>query len=127
MAHEAQVESGRPEALAELEGFSDILRQTIKPRTEVAAREVDNAVVALVREALDDDTLIADDVIDTIDAMLSKLDQKLTDQLNAVMHHEEFQKLESSWRGLAYTVNNSETDASLRVKVMNVSRKSCSR
>ncbi len=123
MAKENQAQVAGGAALTELEEFSDILKQTIKPRTEVAAKEVDNAVVALVREALDDQTLIAEDVIDTIDAMLSKLDQKLSEQLNAVIHHEEFQKLESSWRGLAYTVNNSETDASLRVKAMNVSKK----
>lgn len=122
MANEVQKEVAAPEALDELSEFSDILKQTIKPRTEVAAREVDNAVVALVREALGDQTVIADDVIDTVDAMLAKLDAKLTDQLNAIMHHEEFQKLESSWRGLAYTLNNSETDATLRVKVLNASK-----
>ncbi|RJL21818.1 type VI secretion system contractile sheath large subunit [Paracoccus siganidrum] len=123
MAQEKQAQVAEAGALSGLDEFSDILRQTIKPRTDVAAKEVDNAVVALVREALDDQTLIAEDVIDTIDAMLSKLDQKLTEQLNEIIHHEEFQKLESSWRGLAYTINNSETDASLRVKVMNVSKK----
>lgn len=122
MAQEDQAQIAGSGSLSELDEFSDILRQTIRPRTDVAAKEVDNAVVALVREALDDQTLIAEDVIDTIDAILSRLDQKLTDQLNEVIHHEEFQKLESSWRGLAYTVNNSETDASLRVKVMNVSK-----
>lgn len=123
MAQENQAQVSEAAALSELDEFSDILKQTIKPRSEVAAKEVDNAVVALVREALDDQTLIAEDVIDTIDAMLSKLDQKLSEQLNEVIHNEEFQKLESSWRGLAYTANNSETDASLRVKVMNVSKK----
>lgn len=123
MAQKTQAQAAEAGALSGLDEFSDILRQTIKPRTDVAAKEVDNAVVALVREALDDQTLVADDVIDTIDAMLSRLDQKLTEQLNEVIHHEEFQKLESSWRGLAYTINNSETDASLRVKVMNVSKK----
>ena len=123
MAQKTQAQAAEAGALSGLDEFSDILRQTIKPRTDVAAKEVDNAVVALVREALDDQTLVADDVIDTIDAMLSRLDQKLTEQLNEVIHHEEFQKLESSWRGLAYTITNSETDASLRVKVMNVSKK----
>ncbi len=110
------------QALDELSEFSDILKQMIKPRTEVAAKEVDNAVVALVREAMGDQTLVADDVIDTIDAILAKLDKKLTDQMNEIMHNEEFQKLESSWRGLAYTLNESETDASLRVKVLNASK-----
>lgn len=123
MANEAQAQTGTAaEGLNELSEFSDILKQTIKPRTDVAAKEVDNAVVALVREALDDQELVAEDVIDTLDAMLAKLDKKLTDQMNAVLHHEEFQKIESSWRGLAYTLINAETDASLRVKVLNVSK-----
>lgn len=123
MATETQNDSAAAgESLDELSEFSDILKQTIKPRTEVAAKEVDNAVVALVREALDDQAVVAEDVIDTVSAMLAKLDKKLSDQVNAIMHHEEFQKLESSWRGLAYTLNQSETDASLRVKVLNASK-----
>ncbi len=122
MAEEAQVEGGATEALDELSEFQDMLKQTIKPRSEVAAKEVDNAVVSLVREAMGDQSLISEDVIDTIDAMLAALDEKLTKQVNEIMHNEEFQKIESSWRGLAYTINNSETDATLRVKVLNASK-----
>ena len=119
MQKEAQVGGA---GLAELDEFSDILKQTIKPRSDEAAREVDNAVVALVREAMADDSVISDDVIDTIQAMLAKIDEKLTAQVNKIIHAPAFQSLESAWRGLAYTINNSETDASLRVKVMNVSK-----
>jgi len=79
MVAETQAEGGA-QPLDELSEFSDMLKQTIKPRTDVAAQEVDNAVVALVREALDDQTVVAEDVIDTLDAMLAKLDEKLTDQ-----------------------------------------------
>lgn len=109
-------------ALAELDEFSAILKQNFKPRSDTAAKEVENAVSTLVREALADDSLVADDILDTIDAMLAKIDAKLSAQVNEIIHHPEYQKLESAWRGLAYTVNNSETDASLKVKVMNVSK-----
>ncbi|SEW39986.1 type VI secretion system protein ImpC [Cognatiyoonia koreensis] len=122
MANEAQTESQVSEGLNELDEFSDMLKQTIKPRTEEAAKEVDSAVVALVKEAMNDQSVIAEDILDTIGAMLAKIDKKLTDQVNAIIHAPEFQQLESSWRGLAYTVNNSETDSSLRVNVMNVSK-----
>lgn len=123
MANEAQTDTSQgAEALDELSEFSDILKQTIKPRSDVAAKEVDNAVVALVREALGDQTVIAEDVIDTLDQMLAKLDERLSAQVNAIMHHEEFQRIEASWRGLAYTLNNAETDSSLRVKVLNISK-----
>lgn len=123
MANDAtQTEGQVAGGLSELDEFSDILKQTIKPRTEEAATEVDNAVVTLVKEAMGDSTLISEDIIDTIQGMLAKIDEKLTAQVNQIIHAPEFQELESSWRGVAYTVNNSETDASLRVNVMNVSK-----
>ncbi|WP_330647228.1 type VI secretion system contractile sheath large subunit [Thioclava sp. FTW29] len=123
MTDSLQAQGGQPAAaLDELSEFSDILKQTIKPRSEVAAREVDNAVGALAREALLSQDLISEDVVDTLDAMIAKLDEQLSNQVNEIMHAEEFQKIESAWRGLAYTVNNSETDASLRVKVLNMSK-----
>ncbi|HRK42826.1 MAG TPA: type VI secretion system contractile sheath large subunit [Gemmobacter sp.] len=108
--------------LAELDQFSEMLRQSIKPRTAEASREVDNAISALVSEVLGDQELISEDALDTLQKVIDSLDEKLSAQMNAILHHKEFQALESSWRGLAYTVNNSETDASLRVKVMNISK-----
>ena len=123
MANETQAPGTQgAQALTELSEFSDILKQTIKPRTEVAAKEVDNAVIALAKEALGDQTLIAEDVIDTLDAMIAKLDEQLSAQMNAIIHEDAFQKFEASWRGLAYTLNQSETDATLRVKVFNASK-----
>ena len=124
MAEEAQQSTAAAaQGLDELSEFSDILKQTIKPRSEVAAKEVDNAVVALVREAMGDQELIKDDVIDTLGKVIAKLDSKLSDQMNEILHDEQFQAFESAWRGLAYTINNSETDATLQVKVLNISKK----
>ena len=124
MAAEAQ-ELDRQEGAVgteELGEFSDILKQTFKPRTERAAEEVDNAVQTLVSQALSDTSIIQDDVLDTIDAMIARLDEKLTEQVNEIMHSEEFQNIESAWRGLNYLVHNSETDATLKINVMNASK-----
>jgi type VI secretion system protein ImpC len=55
--------------------------------------------------------------------MIARLDEKLTKQVNAIMHAPEFQQLESAWRGLHYLVYNSETDATLKIRVMNVSKR----
>ena len=112
---------------AEASEFSALLKQSFKPRTERAATEVENAVATLVRQALSDTNLIRDDVLDTIEEMIARIDEKLTAQVNAVIHAPEFQKIESAWRGLNYLVMNSETDASLKIKVMNVSKQEVSR
>ncbi|MFA5537570.1 MAG: type VI secretion system contractile sheath large subunit [Gemmobacter sp.] len=117
-----QETGGAAGALSELDEFSAILKQNFKPRSDVAAREVENAVGTLVREALADESLVTDDILDTIDQMLARIDEKLSAQINEIIHHEEYQKLESSWRGLAYTVNNSETDSTLKLQVINVSK-----
>ncbi len=122
MATELEKGTGGAGALAELDEFSSILKQNFKPRTDTAAKEVENAVSTLVKEALADGSVISEDILDTIDAMIAKLDEKLSAQVNEIIHHPEYQKLESSWRGLAYTVNNTESDATLKVKVMNISK-----
>jgi type VI secretion system protein ImpC len=102
--------------------FASLLKQSFKPRTERAATEVENAVATLVREALADEHVVKEDVLDTIEAMIAKLDEKLTAQMNEILHAAAFQQIESAWRGLHYLVHNSETDAMLKIKVMNASK-----
>lgn len=102
--------------------FQDLLKQSFKPRSERAASDVENAVNTLVETALADTSVIKEDVLDTIEGMIAKLDEKLTAQMNEILHAEPFQKLESAWRGLSYLVYNSETDSTLKIKVMNVSK-----
>jgi len=106
----------------EADEFSAVLKQSFKPRSERAATEVENAVTTLVKQALADTSVIKDDVLDTIEEMIARLDQKLTAQVNVVLHAPEFQQIESAWRGLHYLVMNSETDANLKIRVMNVSK-----
>jgi type VI secretion system protein ImpC len=61
-------------------------------------------------------------VLATIESLIAQIDAKLTAQINQIIHSEEFQKVESAWRGLHYLVNNTETDESLKIRVMNVSK-----
>ncbi len=124
MAKEAQVKSGEARgAMSELEDFSSILKQTINPTTENAEKAIDNALSTVVQAAVADQSLIDEDVIDTVQAMIAGLDKELSAQINEILHNEDFQQLEASWRGLAYTLNNSETGASLQVEVLNTSKK----
>src|SRR6202050_3220167 len=109
-------------SLAEADDFAALLKQNFKPRSERAASEVENAVQTLVTQALGDSSLVKGDVIDTIEEMIARLDAKLTEQMNEILHAPEFQQLESAWRGLHYLVFNSETDATLKIRVMNVGK-----
>jgi type VI secretion system protein ImpC len=58
-----------------------------------------------------------------INARIAEIDRLLTDQMNEIMHHEDFQKLEGSWRGLNHLVKNSLTGTQLKIRVLSVSKK----
>ena len=118
----ATPQTGKATETRDLDTFSSLLRKSFKPRNDNAAAEVENAVSTLVRQALEDTSLVKDDVLDTIDSMIAKLDQQLSIQLNEIIHAPEFQKLESAWRGLNYLVFNTETDTTLKIRFMNVSK-----
>ena len=109
-------------APVEAEEFAQVLKGNFKPRTERAATEVENAIQTLVTQALSDSSLVKSEVLDTIEEMIARLDEKLSAQMNEVLHAPEFQQLESAWRGLNYLVFNSETDATLKIRVMNVGK-----
>jgi type VI secretion system protein ImpC len=111
-----------PPQTKDLEEFSQLLKQSFRPRTERAESELVNAISTLIREALTDSTVIKNDVVDTIESIIAGLDEKLSLQINEILHAPEFQQIESAWRGLQYLVFNSETDAMLKIRVMNVSK-----
>ncbi|HEC16791.1 MAG TPA: type VI secretion system contractile sheath large subunit [Sedimenticola sp.] len=118
---EAQVQAEA--ATIEADEFSALLQKEFKPKSDRAREAVENAVTTLAEQALTQTQLISEDSVRSIEAMIAELDRKLTEQVNAIIHHEDFQQLEGAWRGLHYLVNNTETDEMLKIRVLNISKK----
>ncbi|BCA29044.1 type VI secretion system contractile sheath large subunit [Metapseudomonas otitidis] len=102
--------------------FASLLLQEFKPKTDRAREAVETAVRTLAEHALAQTNLISNDAIKSIESIIAAIDAKLTDQVNLIMHHADFQQLESAWRGLHYLVNNTETDEQLKIRVLNISK-----
>ena len=107
----------------ETDEFASLLQKEFKPKTDQARDAVQNAVKTLAAEALKNTQSISGDAYLTIQAIIAEIDKKLSEQINLVLHHAEFQKLEGAWRGLHHLVNNTETDEMLKIRVMNISKK----
>jgi type VI secretion system protein ImpC len=118
---ETQAQAGA--ATAQVSEFDVLLNKQFNPQTDTAKQEVEGAVRTLAQQALASTQLISSDVVQSIQAMIAQIDKKMSDQINQIMHHPDFQKLESAWRGLHYLVSNSETDDQLKIRVLNVSKK----
>jgi type VI secretion system protein ImpC len=120
---EAKQDQAAQAAVQEEDQFAALLHREFKPKTDRARAEVENAVRTLAEQALRETTVVSDDVIGTIKAIIAEIDKKLSDQINQIMHHERFQQVESAWRGLEHLVSNTETDEMLKIRVMNISKK----
>ena len=99
-----------------------LLSKEFRPTTDEAKSAVEQAVMTLAQQALASTKLIGSDVLMSIEAMIAALDQRLSEQVNEILHHADFQQLEGAWRGLHYLVNNTESDEMLKVKVFNISK-----
>ena len=118
----AQVQPGAEVQTLEAGDFSSLLQREFKPKSDQAKEAVESAVKTLAEQALQYTTLISKDVLKSIESMIAAIDHKLTEQINLIIHHPDFQQLESAWRGLHYLVNNTETDEMLKIRVMNISK-----
>ena len=57
-----------------------------------------------------------------VDHMLAAIDQRVSAQINEVMHHADFQSLESGWRSLKFLVDRTDFRQNIKVEVLNVSK-----
>src|SRR5262245_38215888 len=100
-----------------------ILDQAISATKRTERTQTEGLLRALVSQAMKGQMKWNKGVSKTITGAIEELDALISKQLGAIMHAPEFLKLEGSWRGLHYLVNNSQTSAQLKLKVLNVSKK----
>jgi type VI secretion system protein ImpC len=121
MAEVEKAPEGAGAAVQENE-FASLLQKEFKPKSDEAKTAVEQAVRTLAEQALAQTKLIGTDVVKSIEAIVAELDRLLSEQINLILHHEDFQKLEGAWRGLNYLVNNTETDEMLKIRFMNITK-----
>ncbi len=91
---------------------------------EPEARERGKDMVKeFVSQFLEGEMTLSRDAEAMIGARIAQIDHLISIQLNEVLHHPNFQKLESAWRGLKYLLDQSETSSNLKIKVLNASKK----
>ncbi len=123
---ETQAAGGAAATTTEEAGLG-LLDQVIGATKQTERDRAQDLIKALTEEALKGTVTYSRNLSQTFDRAIAALDQNISTQLNAVMHHERFTKLEGSWRGLHYLVMNSETGTSLKIRMMNCSKRDLSR
>jgi type VI secretion system protein ImpC len=112
-------QAGEAEVAEKRFSLEDVISATPVTEPDQARELVKTAVEEAIKGVVKFDknlTFTFNRAIDAIDAEISK-------QLAAIMHHEKFQKLEGSWRGLHHLVMNSETGTQLKIRITNITKR----
>src|SRR5579863_8758285 len=108
----------------ETTGLLDQIVQEGRMGKDAVARERGKDLVKeFVAQVMEGSMTISKDAETMINARIAQIDHLLSIQLNEILHHESFQKLEGSWRGVKYTLDQSETSDGLKIKILNVSKR----
>ena len=104
-----------------------LLEQAVQATKQTDSEEAEKLLKTLTEEALKGTVSWDKNLTITFRKAIDAIDDAISTQLREIMHHEKFQSLEGSWRGLKYLVMNSETSQTLKVKMMNATKKDVSK
>ena len=110
-------------ALEEVDLLDSIISESKMVRDESQSSWAKEIISEFAREVMKGEMTMAKDTEVMINQRIATIDQIITNQLNKIMHNEAFQKLEASWRGLHYLVQQTESGERLKVKVFNCEKK----
>jgi len=117
--------SAAPAAAADL--LDRIVDQSKVAKSQAEHARARDIIGELVQQVLEGSVIVSDNLSATIDARVADLDRLISAQLSAIMHAPEFQKLESTWRGLDYLVKETATSTMLKIKVLNATKRDLTR
>ncbi len=104
---------------------SSLLDQIVEEgrfREPAAKQRGKDLIKEFLSQVLQGQVTVSEDTEAMINARIAQIDHLVSQQLNEILHHPEFQKLEGTWRGLRYLLDNSETGTMLKIRVLNVSK-----
>ena len=84
--------------------FEALLKKEFKPKSDRQKEAITSAVKTLAEQALAGTVVISDDAVKSIEAIIAELDKRLSEQINLIMHHEDFQALEGGVEGPGFPI-----------------------
>jgi type VI secretion system protein ImpC len=103
--------------------LDQILTDGRMARDEYQKEQAKDMIAEFVNQVMSGQLTVSKNMDVAINSRIAEIDRLLSAQLNEIMHHEDFQKLEGSWRGLHYLVKNSLTGTMLKIRVLNITMK----
>ena len=122
-APEAAKAAGAAAATTEAPSLLDQVVAATRPQSDKEKERAKDYFGQFLSQVVKPGQVVSKDVEANMKHWIAEIDKKLSAQLNEVMHHADFQRLEATWRGLHYLIMQSETGEALKIRVLNVSKR----
>ena len=123
MAQPSTAQTPAAPAAAQTTLLDSIVAQSKVARSDAEHTRAKDIISELVREVLSGTVVMSDNLSATLDARVAEIDELISEQLSVVMHHPDFQKLESTWSGLHYLCKHTSTGSLMKIQVLNATKK----
>jgi type VI secretion system protein ImpC len=119
-----QEKAGAPEAktVEQSSLIEEIVQATKLKPTDEAYGITKKGVEALITQLMEPGREVARVTKAVLDGLVAEIDKKLSLQVDAVLHHSDFQKMESAWKSLKFLVDRTDFRENVKLEFLNVNK-----
>lgn len=100
-----------------------IVEQSRIARTDDEHGRAKSLIGELAKEVMAGTITVSENMTVSIDKRIAEIDALISQQLSEIMHHAEFQKVESAWRGLYYFCQETPSNSLIKIRMLNTTKK----
>ncbi len=117
-----QVQAGQEQTTSEVSLLDEIVTATKLKPTDDSYSLAKKGVEALIAQLIEPGKKIEKISKAVVDDMIAEVDEKLSRQIDAILHHPKVQELESAWRSLKFLVDRTDFRENVKLEILNVSK-----
>ena len=118
----------QPLAVKDIESETVNLLDSIVEQSRIARNDDEHVrakslIGELVKEVMAGTIIVSENMTLSIDKRIAEIDALISSQLSEIMQHEQFQKIESTWRGLYYFCQETPSNSMIKIRMLNTTKK----
>ena len=106
--------------------LDSIVEQSRIARNDEEHLRARSLIGELAKEVMAGTITVSENMTLSIDKRIAEIDALISSQLSQIMHHEQFQKIESTWRGLYYFCQETPSNPLIKIRMLNTTKKAVS-
>ena len=114
--------STEKQAAQEVSILDEVVQATRLQPSDEAYSVTRKGIEALVSQLVEPGREVPKITQAVVDDMITEIDQKMSLQVDAILHHPDYQKMESAWRSLKFLVDRTDFRENTKIEMINIAK-----